>query len=270
MTDADDVQLQIKKKARRRLVGALAFAAFAALVLPMVMDQEPAPPTQEVDLRIPAPDGGKPFAPASQPLPPPPEPVPSSTSPSAALPADAAATRTAAPPAAAAPAAAQPSRPAAAVNPEGKPKGEAQGEAQGDVRADHAAEARTKAEAKPKPAEKSDKTEKPEKTAGKNARPAEGDDADRVAAILSGKPAPAAAASSYVILIGAFASEANVQNIKAKLAEQGIKVYTEPLDSPQGRKTRVRAGPFPKREAAEKALEKMKRIGISGVIAAKQ
>ena len=65
------------------------------------------------------------------------------------------------------------------------------------------------------------------------------------------------------------ANEANVQNIKSKLGELGIKVYTEPLDSPQGRKTRVRAGPFPSRDAAEKALEKMKRIGVSGVVAAK-
>ena len=44
----------------------------------------------------------------------------------------------------------------------------------------------------------------------------------------------------------------------------------EPLDSPEGKKTRVRAGPFPSRDAAEKALDKMKRIGVNGVIAAKQ
>ena len=52
--------------------------------------------------------------------------------------------------------------------------------------------------------------------------------------------------------------------------EIGIKVITEPLDSPEGKKTRVRAGPFASREAAEKALEKMKRIGVGGVVAAKQ
>jgi DedD protein len=265
MTDADDVQLQIKKKARRRLVGALAFAAFAALVLPMVMDQAPAPPTQEVDLRIPAPDGGKPFAPASQPLPPP-EPTPPSGAPAASV--NAGAASTAVPPGVPAPAAVQTPRPEAAANPEGKVKGESRPDAQPDHVAEVRPQAETKPVAKPKPAEKSEKNEKSDKSSGKNAKPAGGEDADRVAAILSGKPAPEAGA--YVILIGAFSSEANVQNIKAKLAELGIKVYTEPLDSPQGRKTRVRAGPFPKREAAEKALEKMKRIGISGVIAAKQ
>ena len=42
------------------------------------------------------------------------------------------------------------------------------------------------------------------------------------------------------------------------------------LESPGGTKTRVRAGPFPNREAADKALEKIKRIGVNGVVAAKQ
>ena len=67
-----------------------------------------------------------------------------------------------------------------------------------------------------------------------------------------------------------FSNEANVKNLKAKLAEQGIRTFSEPLDTPQGKKTRVRAGPFASREAAEKALEKMQRIGVSGAIAAKQ
>jgi DedD protein len=102
---------------------------------------------------------------------------------------------------------------------------------------------------------------------------AKSDDARRAAAILDGQPAdakPAAPSGEYLVLIGAFSNEANVKNLKAKLAEQGIKTFSEPLDTPQGKKTRVRAGPFPSREAAEKALEKMQRIGVSGAIAAKQ
>jgi len=72
------------------------------------------------------------------------------------------------------------------------------------------------------------------------------------------------------VLIGAFSNEANVKTLKAKLGEQGIKTFSEPLDTPQGKKTRLRAGPFPNREAAAKALEKMQHIGVSGVVAAKQ
>ena len=72
---------------------------------------------------------------------------------------------------------------------------------------------------------------------------------------------PAASASSneqFVILIGAFSNPANVKQLQTKLGELGIKVFTESLDSPEGKKTRVRAGPFPSRDAADKAQEKMK------------
>ena len=53
------------------------------------------------------------------------------------------------------------------------------------------------------------------------------------------------------------------------MAQQGVKTFSEPLDTPQGKKTRVRAGPFANREAAEKALVKMQAIGVSGVVSAK-
>ena len=73
-----------------------------------------------------------------------------------------------------------------------------------------------------------------------------------------------------MILIGAFSNPANVKQLQTKIGELGIKVYTEPLDSPEGKKTRVRAGPFANRDAADKALEKMKRIGVNGVVAVRQ
>ena len=102
---------------------------------------------------------------------------------------------------------------------------------------------------------------------------AKNDDAKRAAAILSGHGAeaqPAAKSGEFLVLIGAFANEANVKTLKAKLGEQGIKTISEPLDTPQGKKTRLRAGPFASRDAADKALEKMRKIGVSGVVAAKQ
>jgi DedD protein len=56
MTESPDPQLQLKKRARRRLVGAVAFAGLAAVVLPMVMDEEPKRPAQDVQIRIPGQD----------------------------------------------------------------------------------------------------------------------------------------------------------------------------------------------------------------------
>ncbi len=245
----NDTQLQLKKRARRRLVGAIAFAGFAAVVLPMIMEQEPKQVSQEVEIRIPGQDE-KPFAPKFG----------------------------AASPAAKAPAATAPAE-VKGVEP---PKASVAAAVPSPKTADVKVLEKTTEKSAEKPAEKA-----PEKSAVKPAekpaakqveKPAEkpvakpGDnEAQRAAAILSGKqPDVAAGGGQHVILIGAFANQANIKNLQGKLSELGIKSYTETLDSPQGKKTRVRAGPFPSREAGERALEKMKRIGISGVLAAKQ
>ena len=201
----NDAQLQLKKRARRRLVGAAFFVSVVAVVLPMVMDHEPRQVVQDVEIRIPGQDE-KPFAPKF------------------------------------------------AAAPVEKP-------------AEKAAE---------KPADKPP-VKPAEKAAEKTTEKPKADEAKRAAAILAGQAAdskaiearPTAKPGEYLVLIGAFANEANVKNIKAKLAEQGIKTFSEPLDTPQGKKTRVRAGPFPSRDAADRALEKMQRIGVSGVVAAK-
>lgn len=269
--EESDVQLQQKKRARRRLVGAMAFVALVAIILPMIMDHEPKPVAQDVEIRIPGQDE-KPFAPkfAAAPVERPEE---SSERPAGRLaerPVEAPVRETlpeklpepAAPVAAPVPAPPPPPAarlaepPAAELVEKPQPKAE-------------------KPAPKPekpveKPAEKI--AEKPaEKLAEKPASREAGDvEARRAAAILAGKPVePAAKGGESVVLIGAFTNEGNVKSIRTKLGELGIKTYTEPLDSPQGRKTRVRAGPFPSREAADKALEKMKRVGVSGVVAAK-
>lgn len=75
-TAVPDSDLQLKKRARRRLVGAIALALLAAIVLPMVMDHEPRPAPQDIQVRIPSQDAGSftsrvvPGAPTATPLPP--------------------------------------------------------------------------------------------------------------------------------------------------------------------------------------------------------
>jgi DedD protein len=58
----DDEQ-EMKRKARRRLVGAVALALVVIVVLPMILDSEPKPAGQDIDLRIPAPDQAGEFVP---------------------------------------------------------------------------------------------------------------------------------------------------------------------------------------------------------------
>lgn len=48
-------ELNLRRKARRRLVGAIALTLAVVVVLPMVLDSEPKPAGQDIDLRIPDP-----------------------------------------------------------------------------------------------------------------------------------------------------------------------------------------------------------------------
>lgn len=51
-------EIQLKKRARRRLVGAVVLVTVVAVVLPMVLDTEPKSVNQNVDIQIPSPDAG--------------------------------------------------------------------------------------------------------------------------------------------------------------------------------------------------------------------
>ncbi len=53
-----DEELQLKKRARRRLVGAIVLVTAVAVVLPMVLDSEPRPSSQSIEIQIPSPDAG--------------------------------------------------------------------------------------------------------------------------------------------------------------------------------------------------------------------
>ena len=301
----NDAQLQLKKRARRRLVGAVFFVSVVALVLPMLMDHDPRPPLQDVEIRIPGQDE-KPFNPAMVAVPQESEPTRSAGEAAAPQPAEAPPTRVAeapvppvppsveARPLDVAPAArvVETVRTQPVIGVDGKPKKPADAPATEKPVVEKPAAAKP-ADSKPtdsKPAKGAEKApEKPLKpTPEKKPEPAAkaqpekkpepvkaaaDDEAKRAAAILAGKPATAASApaagGAHLILIGAFANEGNVVTLRKKLGELGIKTYTEPLDSPQGKKIRVRAGPFPNREAADKALAKMQKIGVSGVVAPK-
>ena len=90
---------------------------------------------------------------------------------------------------------------------------------------------------------------------------------------FSPKPAPKAmakadnvkpASNEYVIQVGAFV---NADSVLAKLAGAKLPYYTEPA---QGNLTRVRAGPFASREAADQAVAKLKELGFKpGAVTAK-
>ena len=71
------------------------------------------------------------------------------------------------------------------------------------------------------------------------------------------KAEPVPEKEQFIVQVGAFASP---QPVVAKLQSAKIPHYTEVI---QGNLTRVRAGPFATREAAEKALEQLKALGFA-------
>jgi len=221
-----DAILQLKKRARRRLVGAAALALFAVIVLPMVMDREPRPLSQDIQVRIPSQDSTGlaakvlPGKPAATPMPAP-EPVAEPKTDIKAKPEPAAVTS------AVVPAVANAVAPMAAP-PAAKP-------------AEKAATPEKKAVAAEKPAAK-------KAAEAKSATDASG---------------------QWVVQLGAYKEAGNVKLLLAKLKGVGVPAYTEKFDSPQGARTRVRAGPFASQDAAEKARARIKIIGVDGPVAPK-
>ena len=69
----------------------------------------------------------------------------------------------------------------------------------------------------------------------------------------------ALANAQFVVPVGAYAEP---EGVVAKLKAANIPYYTEPVTTAQGTVTRVRAGPYATRDAAERALKRIKALGF--------
>lgn len=106
-------------------------------------------------------------------------------------------------------------------------------------------------------------------------------EADRARALLEGRAgkvavAPAAAPASaapaavggerFIVQVGAFSDDAKVREARQKLERAGLTTYTQAVETKDGKRTRVRVGPFQGREQAEKASAKIKALGLPASI----
>lgn len=69
-----------------------------------------------------------------------------------------------------------------------------------------------------------------------------------------------------VVQVGAFAENARAQEVRRKIEAAGMKTYTHVADTAQGRRIRVRLGPFSNRPDAEKAAARVKALGLPAAI----
>jgi DedD protein len=73
----------------------------------------------------------------------------------------------------------------------------------------------------------------------------------------------------YVVQVIALADAGKAKQMQQQITAAGIKSYTEVVKTAKGDVTRVRAGPFATRKAADRAREQLKSIGMSGNVTAR-
>jgi DedD protein len=125
-----------------------------------------------------------------------------------------------------------------------------------------------KAEAKSEPKSENKPEPKAEpKTESKNdskleAKP-DAKEAAKAKALLDGKEAPNSGdAVRSVVQVGAYADLAKAKEARAKLESAGFKTYTQEIDTKDGKRIRVRVGPFATKEEADKTAEKIRKLNL--------
>jgi DedD protein len=111
-----------------------------------------------------------------------------------------------------------------------------------------------------KPAAKPAPKPVPEKPADKPA--------DKVAEKPTEKPADKAATGNerIVVQVGAFSEVERAREARLKLERAGLTTYTHVAETPQGRRIRVRMGPFATRAEADKAAARAKALGLPAAL----
>jgi DedD protein len=70
----------------------------------------------------------------------------------------------------------------------------------------------------------------------------------------------------YVVQFGAFADANTAHEARIKVERLGLKTYTQQVDTPAGKRIRVRMGPFADKADADKAMATMRKAGLSGAL----
>jgi DedD protein len=81
----------------------------------------------------------------------------------------------------------------------------------------------------------------------------------------SDKPAEAVT-PRFVVQVGAYADDAKAREVRARLEKAGLKTYTHVAETKDGKRTRVRLGPFATKEEADKAAARAKAMNLQATI----
>ena len=288
----------MRRRARHRLVGAAVLVLVAVIGFPLLFDTQPRPVVVDAPITIPDKDKLPPLrAPAADsvparaslddkeevlsPAPKNPVVAQASTPPVAAKPAaPAPETRPAVvePPArpAAKPdtrtddarAAEEAAREAARVKREQEAEARAKRAQETQAKRDQDTQARREQEAQARREQEVRAKREAEETAKRQ-------EAARARALLEGRGTAGADAAAakvasdsgrFIIQVGAFADADKAREVRQQAERVGVKTYVQVVDTAQGKRTRVRVGPYASRAEAEKAAAALKKAGLSGAI----
>ena len=237
MAAPDDANLDdLRRRARRRLVGAVVLALAVAVFVPMLLESDPKPLGEDVSVKIPPVDDGKFVNRLNE------------------------KSKTEAPPKTVAKAEPKAEAPKAAPPPEppktDAPKTDAP---KTDAPKDDVAKAEA---AKDEPA----KVE----TARAEAAKAEPSSvpAAKAPPAATKEPAKDHASGDFAVQVFAFSDDKGANSLVNKLKGKGFPAYSEPVNTSRGTLWRVRVGPYVSRETAGAARDKLKVEGYNGIVAA--
>lgn len=226
----------LRVRARRRLIGTAVLVAAGVVIFPLIFETQPRPIPVDLPIEIPRKDRLPPLVvPTREPL-----------------------TQAAAPPASVSPEV--PGSITAAV-----------GAAAPLVTATVTAAASAKSTAAELPAASKPVAVKPKAVDKPVPKPAA--DGARAQALLEGKAVPAASAAAagpspgrFIVQVGAFAENKSAQEMRIKVEKLGLKTYAQAVDTADGKRVRVRLGPFGSRDEADRAAARLRAAGLPGAI----
>lgn len=79
-------------------------------------------------------------------------------------------------------------------------------------------------------------------------------------------PVGAEGSERFIVQVGAFAEVLRAREVRRKVEAAGLKTYTHVAEMPEGRRIRVRVGPFATRAEADKAAARIKAQGLPAAI----
>lgn len=243
----------LRKRAKHRLIGATVLVLIGVVVFPLVFDTQPRPIAVDIPIEIPNKSTVPPLASV----------LPSA--PSVTAPA----------PVAEAPAPAKNVAASASLSSQEEIVSSNQVVVPVDP-VPPAVKSGAKAESRPEPKKEIKAEIKPSAKPQTNSNAS--DDTARANALLNGVTTPPPAVKTpagagngdarIVVQVGAFADTGKAHEVRVKLERAGLKTYTQVADTKDGKRTRVRVGPFATKADAEKAVSKIKTLDLPATILA--